>query len=207
MRLLLAPHAPTVWNAQRRYQGQVDTPLCAVGQRQAAQLAQVLGREPLDEIRVSDVRRAVETADAVAQIHPKPLHFEPRLREFHFGAWEGLTFDEVCKLFPEMKLSWETNVPRTSPPGGETLTQLAERIGSYLAELTGALTPTRTVLIVGHRGALQVFLCLALGLSADAWWKFRMESASISEINLFPDGAVLNSFNGTHHLRESADAR
>jgi broad specificity phosphatase PhoE len=207
MRLLLAPHAPTQWNAERRYQGHVDTPLSDVGRRQAALLARRLAEEPIDEIHVSDLRRAVETAEAVAAQIPLALRVDPRLRELAFGAWEGLTFEEVCQKFPEMTPSSETNVPRIPPPGGETLIQLADRIGSFFAEVKRELSPKRTLLVVAHRGALQVFLSLALGLPPDAWWKFRLEPASLSEINVYSDGTVLHRFNETHHLRETAYAR
>jgi broad specificity phosphatase PhoE len=207
MRLLIAPHAPTEWNAQRRYQGHVDIALSAEGHRQANQLAAALMAESIDEVHSSDLRRAVQTADAVAKPRQLPLHCESRLRELHFGAWEGLTYEEVCQRFPEARLSLGTNVPRQPPPGGETLMQLADRIASYFGELADQLSSERTILVVAHRGSLQVFLCLALGLPPEAWWKLRLEPASISEVNLYPDGAVLNSFNATQHLREDTHAR
>jgi len=51
-----------------------------------------------------------------------------------------------------------------------------------------------------------VLLCLALALPPNAWWQFRLEPASVSELDFFSKGAVLNFLNDTHHLREVAHA-
>jgi len=59
---------------------------------------------------------------------------------------------------------------------------------------------------VAHRGSLQVLLCLALGLSPLARWQFQLEPASLSELDLYPEGAILSRLNDTHHLREVSHA-
>ncbi len=202
MRLLLAPHAPTDWNAEGRFQGHSGTPLSLAGLRQAELLARRLEDEPLDEIHVSDLRRAWETAVAVAVPYRVHLRTERRLRELDFGAWEGLTYGEIREIDADRLKAWEADMLGTAPPGGETLTQLAERVGSYFSSLTAEMESEQTVLAVAHRGSLQVLLCLALGLSPRARWQFQMEPASLSELDLYPEGAILSRLNDTHHLRE-----
>lgn len=206
MRLLLAPHAPTEWNAEGRYQGHSDLPLGRAGHRQAALLAQRLDAEQIHEVHVSDLRRARDTAGAVICSRHLGMRPEPRLRELHFGAWEGLTYEEVRKGHPHALAAWEADALLTAPPGGETLAELAGRVGAFLADLTAAARSERPVLVVAHRGSLRVLLCLALGLSPNAWWQFRLEPASVSELDFFSKGAVLNFLNDTHHLREVAHA-
>lgn len=66
--------------------------------------------------------------------------------------------------------------------------------------------PCPTVLLVAHRGSLRVLLCLALGLAPTALWRFRLDAASMSELELYGDTAVLTRLNDTHHLREAAHA-
>ena len=109
MRLLLARHAPTDWNTKGRFQGHEDIALGATGRRQAALLAERLAGERIDEIHTSDLRRAWETARAVADARRLPLHSDSRLRELHVGSWQGLTYDEVRQAYPEALAAWEAD--------------------------------------------------------------------------------------------------
>jgi len=204
MRLLFARHAPTDWNGMGRYLGHSDIPLGRAGHLQAALLAQRLDAERIHEVHVSDLRRARETASAVICSRHLAMRSDSRLRELHFGEWEGLTREEVRQGSPEALTAWEADTLRTSPPGGETLAQLVDRVGAFLATLTKDAALDRTVFVVGHKGSLQVLLCLALGLPPESRWKFCLEPASLSELNLYAEGAVLNFLNDTHHLREVA---
>jgi alpha-ribazole phosphatase len=206
MRLLLARHAPTDWNSQGRYQGHQDVALGAAGRQQAARLAARLAAERIDQVHASDLRRAWETARAVSEIHRAPLLPDRRLRELSLGAWEGLTRDEVRQKYPEALAAWEADYWQTPPPGGETLAELAERVGTFFASLKADAASDRTVLVVGHNGSLQVLLCLALGLPPESRWKFHLQTASLSELGLYPEGAVLTSLNDVHHLGEESHA-
>ncbi len=203
MRLLLARHAPTDWNNEGRYQGQQDIELGPGGRRLASLLARRLALEPIDQVRCSDLRRAHETARIVSEKRGLPVAPDARLRELSFGAWEGLSHDEIRQRYPQELAAWEADPLRTAPPGGETLAHLAERVGSFLADLTREAGPERAVLVVGHRGSLQVLLCLALGLPPEFRWKFWIAPASLSELRLDAGTAVLNFLNDTHHLREA----
>jgi len=211
MRLLLAPHAPTDWNAQGRYQGWTDTPLSEIGWQQAALLARRLLKERIDACYASDRRRAGETAATIAEARNLTVTQDPRLREMNFGAWEGLTYGEICQADRPSLLAWEADPMQVAPPDGETLGQVAGRVASFLeavAEIGAAAQDShcRTLLVVAHRGSLRVLLCLSLRLPPSAWWQFHLTPASVSELLCFPEGAVLNFLNDTHHLREVADA-
>jgi broad specificity phosphatase PhoE len=203
IRLLLARHAPTDWNTKGRFQGHEDIALGDTGRSLAALLADRLGEERIDEIQTSDLRRALETARAVADARGLPLRLDTRLRELNFGSWQGLTYDEVRQAYPEALAAWEADSLRVAPTGGETLAQLATRIGGFLGGLTTEATPDRTVLVAGHQGSLQVLLCLALGLPPGARWQFRVDPAALSELNLYPEGTIVNFLNDTHHLRHA----
>jgi alpha-ribazole phosphatase len=207
-RILLVPHAETAWNSQGRYQGQTDVPLSAVGQRQAALLGKRLAREQIAAIRASDLRRAWDTAAAIGRPHRLSIQPEPRLREMHFGAWEGLTYEEIRQAHPQALAVWEADPLHAGSPGGETLADLAARLRSLLGCLTREDEAAGgAVLLVGHRGSLRVLLCLALGLVPQAHWQFRLELASVSELEIHNGSAVLARLNDDHHLREVPDAR
>jgi alpha-ribazole phosphatase len=206
MRLLLARHASTEWNGEGRFQGHQDIPLGATGRSQALCLAGRLTAERLDRIYTSDLRRASATARGVGNACGVPLTTDARLRELHFGAWEGLTYSELQERHADALTAWEADPLRMAPPGGETLAQLAERIGVFLAGISRATERDHNVLVVGHKGSLQVLLCLALGLSPSHRWKFCLEPASLSELHVFSEQALLVRLNDVHHLREAVHA-
>ncbi len=204
MRLLLVRHGETDWNAEGRYQGQSDVPLSAIGQQQAMALARRLAREEIHALYASDLQRAWQTAEVIAAPHGLPVRPEPRLREIDFGAWEGLTFDEIRQRHPQALAAWEADPLGVAPPGGESLAQVVARVGQVLDDIARSCQD-RTVLFVAHGGLLQVLLCLALGLAPRARWQFRLDPGSLSELSLYAEGAVLIRLNDTHHLEVADD--
>lgn len=202
-RFLLARHGETAWNAERRHHGQSDVPLNATGQRQAAALARRLASEPIDAIYASDLQRAWQTAEAVAAHHDLPVRPEPRLRELHFGAWEGLTYAEIEAQDPEALAAWREDPLRVAPPEGETLAQLAQRVAALRADLEAAHSD-ETVLLVSHNGVLRVLICQALGLPPQNYWQFHLSNASLSDLAFYEPGAILNALNDTAHLEREA---
>lgn len=195
IRLLLVPHAETAWNAQGRYQGHTDVPLNERGRHQAERLARRFAEEHFEVVYASDLRRARDTAVALVGSRGSSPRVEPRLRELYFGDWEGLTYAEVQHLNHE------------SPPGGETLAELAARLRSFLDDLGSKHQEgEQTILLVAHRGSLRVLLCLALGLPPAAHWQFRLDPASLSELEWYGETAVLTRLNDVSHLREATYA-
>ncbi len=209
MKLLLARHGQTDWNDAQRFQGQSDVPLNDTGRQQAAALGKRLACERIDLICVSDLGRARETASLIAAPHGCKIRTDSRLREIHFGDWEGLTYDEVRQRDPSTLAAWEADLLTTSAPNGETLNELTTRIQSLLDDLR-AQHANKTILIVAHGGPLQILLCLALSLPPSCYWQFHLSPASLSEIAFYPAGAILNLLNDTCHLegihgRQSVD--
>ncbi|NLF00533.1 MAG: alpha-ribazole phosphatase [Anaerolineales bacterium] len=199
MRLLLVRHGETAYNAQGRYQGQTDLPLNQLGRQQAALLASRLAGEEIHAIYTSDLRRAAETAALIAVPHRLSVHGEPRLREMSFGAWERLTYAEISERDPQALAAWQADPLGAAPPGGESLAELAARVQSAFDSIV-ALYPEQTVLLVAHGGPLRVLLCLALGLPPEAQWRFRLDTASLSELCCYTGDAILMRLNDTHHL-------
>jgi alpha-ribazole phosphatase len=199
MKLLLVRHGQTDWNLAQRFQGQSNIPLNETGRKQAAALAGRLSAEHFDEIYCSDLQRTTETAKIICK---SEFHSDPRLREVHFGDWEGLTYDEIKSKHPDTLSAWENNIFKNAPPNGETLEQLSARVQSILDELR-AKHNDQAVLIVAHGGVLQTLICLALNLNPIMYWQFHLSTASLSEVAFYPAGAILNLLNDTSHLPKS----
>ena len=183
MRLFLVTHAETDWTTVGRFQGHTDIPLNAQGKQQAELLQQRLAQELLDAIVASDLRRALETAMIIATPHGLPVQTDPRLRELHFGDWEGLTYAEVYQKDPHGLAAWQHNLLEFSTPGGERLPALADRLHDFLHDLMSRL-PDRQVLVVAHRGSVRVMLCLLLGIPVQNLWQFRLDVASLTEVRV-----------------------
>ena len=199
VRLLLVRHGATVWTAQGRFQGQTDVPLSPDGQRQVARLAQRLMTETMHALYASDLQRAWETARAIATSHALSVHPERRLREIAFGHWEGLTYAEIQQREAQRLAAWERDQLHSRPPGGETLLQMTERVRAVYTSIVAA-NQDKTVGLVAHGGPLQVLLCLALGLPPQAYWQFAIAPASLSELCVYEQGAILTRLNDTCHL-------
>ena len=199
MRLYLVRHGETDWNLQRRYQGQSDIPLNNTGIQQARKIAGRLSKEKIDAIYSSDLSRARETAEQIAQPHKLKVTSDARWRELSFGDWEGLTYPEIQVKAPDELALWESDLTGYAPPHGETLTQLAGRVLSVFDELH-ALHADQTVLIVSHGGPLQTLLCHVLGVSFQRHWQFPISKTALSVLSVYTEGAILELFNDTTHL-------
>ena len=198
LHLMLVRHGESEWNAQRRYQGQSDVPLSALGERQAELIAERLAGGKIDAVYASDLKRAWETASAIAGKSGLQVLPEPRLRELKFGVLEGLTFDEAQSQYPEMIAAWLEDFNRP-PEGAETIDLFNLRIVSLLEELKQK-HDEQTVLLVAHGGSLSEILRVVLGLSREKRWYLEMENTSLSEVLIAEDFISLKRLNDTCHL-------
>ena len=173
-RLVMLRHGQTEFNAGSRMQGQLDTDLPDLGRSQALAAAEVLAtRQPL-LIVSSDLRRAFDTAETLAQCCGLPVHADPRLRETHLGDWQGLTHDEVDAGSPGARLAWRDDA-RWAPHGGESRVDVADRSAPLVAELVagerqwGADDAERPVVLVAHGGLIAALTAALLDLPVDNW--------------------------------------
>jgi len=201
IRLWLARHGQTAWNAQNRYMGQIDHALDDTGERQAAKLGGRLAGETISAIYTSDLLRARQTASAIAAHHSCPMIIEARLREMDFGTWEGLTYAEIQEIDKINLEAWEADRLKNSPPGGESLDQFSSRVEQAYWEIIHA-HPEETILVVSHGGVLKVLLCLVLDLPPERYWQIQLSPASLSEIWIYPEGGSINLLNDVCHLKE-----
>jgi probable phosphoglycerate mutase len=165
-RLVLWRHGRTEWNAEGRFQGQLDPPLDQEGRNQAVRAAPHLiaaGLQPDDTVVVSsDLARAAETAATLTALLGVPLKLDERLREHGMGSWEGLTRDEVAARFPDQYADWTAGRPVVGR-GGEEPAAVAERALAALADLPA----TANAVVVTHGGTAGRLLERLLNLGPD----------------------------------------
>ena len=158
--LLLVRHGETDWNREGRWQGHSDTHLNETGREQARRVAAEL--DGVDVIYSSDLARAHETAEIIAGDLGLPVRVDARLRERSFGAWEGLTAEQIEAGFREEHLRWLAR-EGAGPDDAEPFEAFGARVRSFLADVLDA-HPDQTVLLVAHGGSIRVIHAFASGL-------------------------------------------
>ena len=148
-RLNLIRHGQTDWNAESRWQGQADVPLNSLGLEQAQQLAAELADASIQVIYASDLQRALQTVQPLADRTGLPVCVDPRLREINVGDWQGLLVDEIAARYGELFHRRQADPSAFTPPGGETLGQVQGRAYQVLDEILER-HPHETVAIVAH---------------------------------------------------------
>ena len=193
-RLLLVRHGETELNSAERYWGATDVTLSPVGLGQAERLRNRLATEKIDAVYSSDLKRALLTAKTIASRHKLEVITCPELREINFGQLEGLTFDQVSQLYPEVARLWLERNPRLKYPGGESLDELNSRVSSFVGRLKKH-AEEETMLIVAHSGVLRTLLCQLLDIELRHRWQLRLDLASLTVIETYSQGAILTLLN------------
>lgn len=163
MKLLLARHGETAWNAQGRIQGCSDTVLNERGRLQAEELGKGIeaGEKRIDICYASPLRRAFETAEIVCRrLELVPIAVEA-LREVSFGLWENHTWAEVAAGWPEHYAAYQADRRNVRPPEGESYGELLERVLPALDKISAS--GTGTALIVCHSAVIKAVLAHRAG--------------------------------------------
>lgn len=158
-------HGETDWNAERRLQGQLDTPLNDAGRRQSEQCGSTLRgliaarrKTPADfAFTSSPLSRARETMEILRgglDLPREGYAIEPRLAELSFGLWEGLTYAEVRALDYSALAVRERDKWNFKPPGGESYAALLVRVRAWHADVNG------DVIVAAHGGVARVLMVL-----------------------------------------------
>lgn len=196
MRLLLARHGETVWNAVRRFQGGTDVPLSERGRLQASALGRALRPYRLAAAYVSPLRRAVGTAEIAVAGAGVPLVPVEELRELSLGEWEGCTIEEIRRREGDPYRAWVRTPLDCPPPGSEALADLARRVLGAIDRIAAAHPNGDDVLVVAHGGVISVYACYLLGCSFNALWRLRIDNGSLTVVR----PPRLHSINDTSHL-------
>ena len=181
MRILLARHGETPWNAEGRYQGQIDIPLSPVGEGQANAMGQRLKDVRIDRAVASPLSRAQLTARlALGDARADMLQTDADLQEIAHGEWEGLLASEIQQKDPARLLAWREEPENVLMPGGESLRQVLDRSWRGLARATEGLGEDDTLLVVAHDAVNRVLLCRILGLPIARLWTFRQAPTTLN---------------------------
>ena len=153
--LLLVRHAHTAMAG--RFCGVTDPPLSAKGVAQLGGLKQRLKAYPITHMFSSDLRRARQTAGAIAQHRRLQVEYFGLLHELAFGSWEGLDWEQVMARDPEYAQRWLDHYPSVPAPGGEYFQDFLERV-HYAMSAIAAQVGSGCAVVVTHAGVIRTFL-------------------------------------------------
>ena len=181
--LLLIRHAET--DMAGRFCGHCDPELNERGRRQLARLVSALSGHAIRRVYTSDLRRARQTAEAVAKHFGAELQVRPGLREFHFGLWEGLSWSEIEVRDPPLARKWLKEYPNSTAPGGESFRNFEMRVRKEIAFLLEEATQA-PIAAVGHAGFIRVALMIRGNLSEREAWDQTKDYGSVVALEVSP---------------------
>jgi broad specificity phosphatase PhoE len=193
-------HGRTELNRDNRVQGHSQTLLDEEGLSQAGKLRDRLAETTFTAAFSSDLARAQQTAKTVLGNREITLTLTPDLREFDYGLWTNLTLAELRDKYSDGMSQMMDSNHNFAPPGGESLIQMLERTGQFVARVKAQITDG-SLLVAGHGGSLRGLIVHLLNLPADTYWSLQVDLASLSIVDIYPNRAVLVLFNDVSHLR------
>jgi broad specificity phosphatase PhoE len=204
-RYLLIRHGESLWNGERRIQGNQDPPLSPRGRRQTDLLVAHLGShlpEGAVAVYTSPLRRAAETAERIGSAAGLPVLPEPDLREMSLGTWEGRTVPEIQAAFPGAYERWLLDPWAHPAPAGEPLEAFARRVTGAFDRIRLA-HPGADLVLVSHGGAIKALLCHILGLPIRLLFRIKQDNTAVSIVDAdeFTRRVVL--VNDTCHLADA----
>ena len=179
LQVYLVRHGETVWNAERRIQGQSDSPLTEKGEQQAHQVGERVKKLGITHVISSDLGRTRRTAEIIADACGCVVTLDPRLRELNMGVLEKRPLDELTAEEEQWRATLVNGTEGGRIPEGESMTEMAERMHQALNACLGLPAGSRP-LIVSHGMALGVLVSTILGLPAHAERRLRLRNCSIS---------------------------
>ncbi|WGS49349.1 histidine phosphatase family protein [Paraburkholderia sp. D15] len=202
--ILFIRHGETDWNRIKRIQGHIDIPLATTGLAQAQRLARRFADEAsrgarLDAIYSSDLQRARQTAQPIADALGLTLQLREALRERSYGAFQGHDSDEISQRFPDEYAHWQTRDAGFAPPGGESQRELYHRVLHAIEPLVAAHAGGR-IAVVAHGGVLDCVRRFACDLSLDAPRDYALLNTSVNAVDFDNGRAKVVSWADVSHL-------
>lgn len=204
MKLCIVRHGETAWNAEGRVQGQLDIPLSDAGRAQARALAQALAHERFDAVYASDLARVRETAQPTVALLGKEVLYSERLRERHYGIFQGVTYAEARERFAADFVRFKAKDPDYDFRTGESLRGFERRCLSFFEDLLRR-EKGRSVLVFTHGGVLEILYRHATGRGLSTPRDFEIPNAALNRLEHAAGAWKVWSWAEVEHLSAALD--
>jgi len=163
---------------QRSYRGQLDDPLSELGW---SQLRAAVAARAWALVVSSSLRRCADFARELAAARELPLRIDPRLAEYHFGAWQGVPIEQLAETQGDALARFWADPVAYPPPQAETFAQFQARLSAALDDIA-AEARGREVLVVTHGGAIRLLRCQVEGRSYGDMANIEVPHASLHRL-------------------------
>jgi len=198
--ILLVRHGQTEWNRVERFRGLVDIELNSTGFAQAHKTAvRIQSYWKPEAIYSSPLKRALQTAYAIAGLANIQVEPTPGLVDINYGEWGGLTPEEARLRWQDQIDAWYNHPERVLIPGGESLLEVQSRAMSAVIS-TAKKYPNHTIVLVSHTVVNRLILLGILELGIEHFWQLRQEPCAINVIEAIDNRFTLVTMNDTCHL-------
>ena len=198
-KIILVRHGETEWNVAETFRGRIDIELNETGIKQAELLAEYLSDVKIETIYSSPLKRALKTAELIANYHQLEVKIAPGLIDFDYGKWQGLPHQEVKDKYKELYTEWISSPDQVTIPDGESLNDVRQRAIGVVDEVIAKYKGT--VVLVSHRVVNKVLICALLGLDNAHFWNIRQDTCGITTFTYENERFILTEHNDTSYLR------
>jgi len=196
-------HGETILTPDRKFSGsgEPNPPLTMTGLAQAGLVAEEVMKLKPEILIASPLMRTAQTAEVIAEQLDLPIIFDEAWFECGFGSWDGLSIDEVARLYPIEYKAWLSS-SSYAPPEGESYDALGWRVDEAIDKLV-AKYPGKRIVVVSHNGVIKQAIRLATDGSPESIFHIDVSPCSISSISIWPSDGLraLRSANEQGHLR------
>jgi len=196
-------HGETILTPERKFSGsgEPNPPLTVEGLAQAAAVAPEVAKLSPEVLIASPLQRTTQTAQAISALIDVPIIFDEAWFECAFGAWDGMSIDEVKEKYPSEYEAWVSS-SAYAPPQGESYDALGWRVDEAIDNLV-AKYPHQRVVVVTHNGVIKQAIRLTVGATPESIFHMDVSPCSITSIAIWPSDGLraLKSANERGHLR------
>ncbi|NLI88985.1 MAG: alpha-ribazole phosphatase [Epulopiscium sp.] len=191
MKVYLIRHGQTDLNLQGRYYGSLDPLLNEEGIKEIEKVRDEINKINFDRVYSSSSRRCLQSLKICGEDLYKRAEIHRELSEINFGIFEGKTYKEISKLYPEDTRKWEDDWMNFCPPGGESFIDFYKRVTYIWKEIIGC--QAQNILIMAHSGTIKSIFSHVMDDNPGLFWNFMVSNASINIIgydygNLYIEG-------------------
>ena len=200
-RICFIRHGETDWNVEKRIQGHTDIPLNETGRAQALAMAFNAAHQRFHAIYSSDLKRTVETAQALAQREDQEVKILPQLRERHYGVFQGITAAEGAERYPQAHAHYMARDLEYDFETGESLSGFADRVADGIDWLLRHHSG-QTIAAVSHSGVLDVIYRRATGRPLHTPRDFVIPNCALNWFHFDGQGWHLEAWADRHYLHD-----
>ena len=205
MIILLIRHGNTKFNKEKIFRGHTDIPLDNIGLEQAEKTGSLLSTININNIYCSPLSRAVQTAEKIASHQKQTVKIikEKAFIDLSFGDWEGKSFDQAQKEYPDIYNTWVRTPHLTNIPGGETLRLAKERswkaLDNIVEEYKGK-QGFQILAVVSHRVINKLIINSVLGLDESKFWQIKQDPCCINIFEYWYENYFISKINSSSHI-------